>query len=258
MRAGWGPLVGLLSLALVGCGLVPPSLPTPPPVAATIRARTPVPTFTPAPPTETFAPSATPQAAAISTADPAHPPAGELLFEYTFDSAGNWGVGEDEASRIAAAGGVLNITLKRADWTTWTFAGRKAGGFYAEVSADVATCGQDDSYGLLFRVVDANNFYLFGLGCDARYRVRHRQDGEWNALVDWTPTPAIRAGGGARNLLAVRALGDEFKFFVNGEYLGSASDSSFAEGTFGLFAQAGLDAGLSVDFDNLRVRSAMP
>lgn len=247
-------LIALLSLALAGCGLAP-TFPTP---AATVRPRTPVPTISPAPPTPTIAPSARPQAAPTSTTDPAHLPAGDVLFEYTFDAAGNWGVGEDDASRIAVSGGVLTIAIKRSDWTTWTFAGRQAADFYAEASTEVAACGQDDSYGMIFRVVNADNFYLFGLACDARYRVRHRQDGEWNVLTDWTPSTAIQAGPGAHNLLAVRAMGDEFQFFANGEFLGGAVDSSFAEGKFGLFAQSGLAAGVSVNFDNLQVRAPTP
>ena len=261
MRDPWyvKALIALLTLVASACSVAPLPLPTP---TATVPApRTPVPTVTPAPslaPSDTPAPSLTP-APQTATATPAtatvlSPSGGDLLFEFTFDSAGIWGVGETESHTIAVAGGAMNVTLKQADRFALTFAGRRASDFYAEVSAVATGCGQDDSYGLLFRFVDDDNFYYFGLGCGARFRVRHRQDGKWNELVQWTPAEAIRAGDGVENRLGVRAAGDAFQFFANGAYLGEAADSSFAEGGFGLLAQSSLAAGISAKFDNLQVR----
>lgn len=259
-------LIGLLSLTVSACSVAPLPLPTPT-TAATERAPTPVPTVTLIPsiaPTERRPePSATPPSASAPpetpTAEPAGAPTGgALLFEYAFDSAGVWGVEDVESHRIAVAGGVMSITVKQTDWAAWTFAGRKASDFYAEVSAAATNCSQDDSYGMLFRVVDTDNFYLFGLGCGARYRVRHRQDGEWNELVDWTPAEGIDTGDGVENRLGVRAVGDGFRFYVNGTHLADTADSSFVEGQFGLFAQSSLAAGLSANFDNLQVRAATP
>ena len=263
---GWGvrPALAILALALAACNVAPLPLPTPT-VAPTV-ARTPVPTLTPLPPPSdtpepplaTPEPSPTEPTATPTAGGLTEPGGGDLLFEDLFASAGIWGVGDAEAYTIEASGGTLNITLKQADRWALTFAGRRVADFYAEISATAAGCGADDSYGLLYRFVDASNFYYFGLGCGARYRVRRYQAGEWKELIDWTPAAAILAGDAEENRLAVRALGGRFYFFANDEYLGEATDNSFAEGHFGVFAQSSAAGGLAARFDNLQVRAATP
>jgi hypothetical protein len=265
-------LAALLSgLALSACTLAPLPLPTPTPEPT--LARTPVPTLTPAPPQ---APSRSPTAPAptdtpepeptgptpTATAEPGvspEPVGGDLLASFDFSSPGIWGVDETDEYTIAVAGGTMNITVKQPDRWTLTIAGIQADDFLAEVTATVSACSADDSYGLLFRLVDASNFYYFGLGCGARYRVRQYQDGVWHELVEWTAAEeAFLTGEGAENRLAVRAVGDRFQFFANDQYLGDASDSSFAVGRFGLFVSSSTAGGIAAKFDNLQVREAAP
>jgi hypothetical protein len=255
-----------LSLALAACSVAPLPLPTPTPTPTVERS--PVPTLTPPPPpSETPAPSATPAPSETAPPSPTatvgaftEPGGGDLLFEDPFNSAGIWGVGEAEDYAIAAEGGTMNLTVKLPDRWTLTFAGRYLFDFYAEVTATAAVCNGDDSYGLLYRFVDASNFYYFGLGCGARYRVRHYQDGEWKELVEWTAAEVVASGQGenGERRMAVRAVGSQFYFFANGEYLGEASDSTLDEGQFGLLAQASAAGGLAVKFDDLQVREAAP
>jgi hypothetical protein len=240
-------------------------------VAAT--ARTPVPTLPPEPTlAPTPEPTATPETEPTEEPEPtsenptptpqaepvAGPAGGAVIAEFTFTDAGIWGVGETEEFAIAAADGTLNILVKRPDRYALTYAGLEIGDFLADVNTTVSHCTADDSYGLLFRFLDASNFYYFGLGCSARFRVRHLQDGQWNELIFWTASDAVQAGEGAENRLAVRAVDDRFEFYANDRYLAAASDSSFAEGQVGLFASASAAGGVMARFDNLQVREASP
>jgi hypothetical protein len=227
--------------------------------------RSPVPTTTPLPPpsatpepTATPAPSATPEPPSPTPNTFNEPGGGALVFEDLFNSAGIWGVEDTEAHTIAVAGGALTITVKQADRWALTLAGRQARDFYAEVTASATNCGGDDSYGLLFRLVDAANFYYFGLGCGGRYRLRGYVGGEWRELVEWTQadTVASAAAEDGSRKLAVRAVDDRLYFFANDIYLGEASDGALGVGTFGLFAHSTPLAGLAVRFDDLRVYAA--
>ena len=55
------------------------------------------------------------------------------------------------------------------------------------------------------------------------------------------------------NVLGVRAEGDLFKLYLNGEYLTSATDETFTGGKFGVFAYSQSTPGLQVAFDDLVV-----
>jgi hypothetical protein len=256
--------LALASLALAGCSVAP--LPLPTPTAAPTAERTAVPTLTPPPPpSATLPPSPTP--APSDTAPPPSPTAdtlvepggGELLFEEPFNAAGTWGVEDTETHAIAVADGALRITIKAADWRAFALSSRLAD-FYLEVTATAADCGGEDSYGVLYRYVDADNFYYFGLGCGARYRARHYQDGEWKELINWTQADVVASGEGenGERVLGLRAVGERFYFFANGQFLAEAADSALADGRLALLANSSPEAGLSVAFDDLRVYAPAP
>jgi hypothetical protein len=60
-------------------------------------------------------------------------------------------------------------------------------------------------------------------------------------LAGFNAAPAIHQGIGVPNSLAVRGQRSQFTFFINGQQVGQATDSSYLTGLFGLSAVSGME-----------------
>ena len=112
----------------------------------------------------------------------------------------------------------------------------------------------DGEWGLIYRVTSEDDYYLFEINAQQDYCVYLHQGGDWEALVDWTPSDAIQAD--QVNKLAVIAQGTQFLFFINGQFITQLSDDRLDAG------QTGVLIGLSNvgdqgtwEFDNFSLRS---
>jgi hypothetical protein len=56
----------------------------------------------------------------------------------------------------------------------------------------------------------------------------------------------------------VRAVNDQFSFYVNDEYLASATDDTFTQGRFGVFAKSFETADLTTHFDDITAWAIKP
>jgi len=252
--------------ALVPTSLLPAGRPTStavPLIMPAVSPDTPAPADTPAP-ENTAAPAdtATPAAADALTATVAAPPAntaaanttGALIFEDLFDTAGPWAVGDTTDSNVAVSGGALTYIQKNPGTFSYRIIGRQGSDFRAEVSTALPKgCGSGDKFGLMFRILDANNYYIFQIDCDGRYRLMRFVGGAGTPLIDWTQSTAIKRGANAANTLRVETKANSMAVFINGEQLGAASDSIFASGRFGLWVGSNVTNNFAVVFDELRV-----
>jgi len=124
--------------------------------------------------------------------------------------------------------------------------------FYLIVDAKRVRGDLSCLYGLLFRRLDRNNFYLFQISDEQYFTFELLSQDEWTTLIDRTNTPAVRPG--EVNQLAVRGEGSHFEFFINGEFVGEADNDEFSSGTVGLvigFPDAGSRA--VFEFDNFEL-----
>jgi hypothetical protein len=129
--------------------------------------------------------------------------------------------------------------------------------FYLIVDAKRVSGAKSSLYGLLFRRLDRNNFYLFQITDDQYFTLELLDQDEWTTLIDWTHTSAIHPG--EVNQLAVRGEGSHFEFFINDEFVGQADDAEFSSGGVGLvigFPNAGDKA--AFEFDNFEVGAPPP
>ncbi len=265
LTAVWTPTPIVVVVTLVGSGDGPDQIPTvtrgapataavlPPTLTAAPASPTPDPSQptgrapTPSQPTPPPTPSA--QAGAITPTPP-----GPLLFEDDFSQPSVWNTSEDDFQRTALEDGRLVFLIKVTDRYGLLYnLTRRARNFYAAFTGANTTCAFRDRYGLLFRVRDASNYYQFEVDCDGRYRLAKIAGGTLTPLKDWTKHPAVRAGNGAVNDLAVRAAGARLEAFANGQSLIEVTDSEFDEGGFGLYAGSGASPSFAAAFDNLRV-----
>jgi hypothetical protein len=222
----------------------------------------PLPSDTPAPSatfTHTPSPTSTPTITASPTFTPSPTPtiepppgAGELLFAESFEPpAYYWGVGNTNFSRSEILDGQLLVHVNRAA-LAYVFGNMPlSADFYYQVTARPGPCAAGEHYGLQVRAPDDTNFYLFGVTCEGRVRIQLLLNNAYTLLVDSPPNPAIKTGEGAVNVLAVRALGDDFEFYANGERVAALSDANHAEGKFGVYAKALNSLIFDVAFDDV-------
>ena len=271
--------LSMLLLALAACG-ARTSLPeTQAPATNTVPA--PVDTVAPTPtvpaPTEP-APTATNEPTAVSEATPttetvvtpATPvPAtpdpnqgvGGVVFEDRLNGQDGWGWSfSDDAAGFGVVGDELQAVMHDPNaWWRFTLGpdGLALGDQQVRVTAHTVACGANDEYALMFRagpVAGVDNqyqAYVFKLNCNGAARLDRMEGTQQTTLVDWTASDAIRAGAPAANTLMVWMQAEEFRFYVNDQYLFSAQDAAFTTGTFGFYVDDQTSGGLTVNFEDL-------
>jgi hypothetical protein len=177
-----------------------------------------------------------------------------LVYEEDFsDSFSGWDDAFDAYTRKVYGNNRYNIEVFASNLVAWGLANRIVSDFEIEVEGKLEDGDVTDSYGLLFRFKDRNNFYRFDISGDGYYLFSKFVDGEWITLVDWTPSEFINTGIGATNILKVSAFGPNITLWVNGQQLTSATDDSVARGNFGFFTGTFAEPYSWVSFDNLKM-----
>ncbi len=213
--------------------------------------------------------------------------AGSLLYAATFDGGatdgfnGEW---DQYAGRLSTQidGGELRVSIGEAGGGAYSVAAPYFGDFDLRVAAQAVEGPVDNGYGVVFRLRDHDNYYLFLISSDGWYQVSRVLDSQPLVLSDWIESPAINQGLNTVNDVRVIARGDQFRFSINGEDVvlclatgdtptgqaiynagtgecmgGNVSDTladnSIPNGQIGVTAQATSDAGVVAAFDNLLV-----
>ena len=277
MRRGPAAAVAAIGLALLACSLRPASPPAPSATPAlTLEPATALPAATAAPsavrpPTSTASPASatpSPKASPVFSATPSQAPTpdpnlgvGDKVYDDQFDgkSGWYWNYVENDVADFSVAGGKLNAVMKVSTAGPRVTGGNpalKIGDQQLRVTADTNLCYAKDEYGVMFRVnPDTTDGYLFELSCEGKARAAVLHNYHPTVLVDWTASPAIVAGAPAQNTLMVWAAGDQFNFYVNDKYLFSATDKTFADGTYGFYIYDRTNGGASVSFSQLTARA---
>jgi hypothetical protein len=126
--------------------------------------------------------------------------------------------------------------------------------FTAKVDVTHVSGSENASYGLLFRLEDAENLYYFCISDVGFYYAGLLENGVWITLIDWTETTTINVN--SANTLKVVGNGNEFTFYINDTEVDSLRDSTHSSGTAGLAIEL-YDAGdqSTFEFDNFTIES---
>lgn len=170
-----------------------------------------------------------------------------------------WPTGEDKYTAIDFKDGQLRLTgLTTTDG--WRLAAtEQLANFYLEAAISSGTCAGTDRYGLMYRVPvarEANKGYLLGVSCDGKYSLR-----EWDATlgskgtmtthINWTASDAIQAGSNKMNKVGIMAVGDRMIIYINGVMINEVKDSTFEQGSFGLFVGARETTNFTISVDEV-------
>jgi len=220
---------------------------------------TPVPTATSAPALPTFTPAPT---APPGDSIPTSPPVLDApdFFDNFSDNRNNWFEGDnsdeygdynaeivDGRYRLSqqAAKSVFSWELpQNADFDN----------FIMSVDVTPVQFNEAFAFGLIFRVVDNQEFYAFEVDSDGYFFINLYQDGDWQTLVDFTEMTAI--DGENTNHLMVKAVGSTLSFYINDEEAITIEDKTLSRGAIGVAFELYEDGNTAtVDFDNLQVQA---
>jgi hypothetical protein len=210
-----------------------------------------VPTATPVP-TATRLPSPTPDAGpAEVVAIRRQPP----TFASDFDTPEeHWPAASNDFATYTFQDGAFHVRILAVNTLGWSIDERTsqaaAADFYVEVELTDITGLIDSENGLVFRLRDANNFYLFGISGQATYSLFAKREGVWQPVVNWTASPALAAGRGATNRLAVLAQGASISLLANDSLLVTVTDATHSQGSIGLVAGSFAEPNVEIAFDH--------
>jgi hypothetical protein len=163
-----------------------------------------------------------------------------LLYSEDFEEA-TW----LQTEKLYYENGRYYIYSTDQDWYTWQQ--HAFDDFVYEVEAQWQGGKPDYGFGIIFRVQDADNYYLFDITKTGYYKVDKRIAGSYHALTEWERSSAIDPQG--INYLKVRAVGKRLSFYINNNSVKELVDDTFSKGEFGLFSAQDVRAA----FDNIRI-----
>ncbi len=178
-----------------------------------------------------------------TVAGDAPPAIGELIFVDDFSNAGS-GLYEDEAAEEWGQG-YYDLEREQYVYDLAPDSGTLYD-YYPDVAlpqsfvyeAALAYEGSPDNlYGVIFQVVDDEQFYLFQVSGDGYFIVEKSTDDGIETLVDWTIGDMIATGEGGENVLTVAGEDDLYRLYINGQEVAGFSDSSYSGGTIGIVAE---------------------
>jgi hypothetical protein len=181
-----------------------------------------------------------------------------VLFADDFSDAeaAGWSLRRTTDYRIEILDGQMIMAMNQPEWSAWTTTGATAGDAVIEVDATWLEGPEENEFGIIFRLApteDDEDFYTFGISMTGEYSLWLRSAGDWETLADWRRSGAIRTGVGEINRLRVEAVGAEILLSINGVEVERLTDTTLAEGEFGLYLATTEEPGLVVAFDNFVV-----
>ena len=183
---------------------------------------------------------------------------GEITFQDDFSSAGGWALSDTIKGSVALGKNKLTIAINVPKTYLASIRSQPIlGDFYAEITASPNLCRGADEYGLLIRVASEQDYYRFSVSCDGQTRLDRVYRGQASSPQPWMLGSRIPIGSPSTSRLAVWAVGNEMRFFINDEYQFSVRDPLLAGGRLGVFARSAGDNVVTVNFSNLVVQEIL-
>ncbi len=197
---------------------------------------------------------------ACSFAESASPFGENVIFhdEFVLGQMADWQVEGDAQGRTTVVNEQLMVELNAPNMMQFSSLPEQSyDNFIFEVDARQLAGDPGNTYGVLFRMQDAAQFYRFELTGDGLYMVERRNaDGTWTRFVDdWMESSAIAQGINARNRIRIEAIGNNFSAFVNDQLVHQFVDDAYASGSIGLDAGTFVQPHTQAVFDNVVVRT---
>jgi len=189
------------------------------------------------------------------TPPPPPPPPPDALFQDDFSDPGSgWEEGDYEGGGVGYKGGVYFVTSIGDGATMWGVANQSFDNLIIEVDATQVSGPANDNndYGVACREQGNGDGYYLLISGDGGYAILKAKGDDFEPLVDWTPSDAVRQGNATNHIRAI-CDGSHLVLFVNGQRLATAEDNTFTSGDIALTATSYEDEPTEIHFDNLVV-----
>ena len=227
---------------------------TPPPTDTMIPTETAIPVEHSKTPTES--PSAT--AAPTLTVAPSDPAVllGNPAWAYDFNGTSSpWDFDSDQAI-FETSDGSLNITAQgNRNWHSWWVSSPRLGDAYVEMKMEMAECSGFDRFGFSVRASsEGDQFYFLDLTCDGRWGFfRMAPDVEINEIRAYQELDISLNTWTEPHRVGIWMEGSSFRFYIDGEEIGLASDDDLVnEGFIGFMIAFAETSGYTVRVDQLQ------
>jgi len=141
----------------------------------------------------------------------------------------------NEESEQRYVGDLYRIQINRPGVRVWTTLGQPGLGAY-RLEADLRLASQEQfawGYGgLIVRYQNDENFYLFVVDGEGRYRIELVEKGAWRTIRPWTQSSS--QSGGRQSILAVTDDGAELRLFINAVQEDAVAEPRLPTGDVGL------------------------
>lgn len=222
-------------------------------------------TNTPAPATETpaptstivwFPPSATPTSQFLATKAPTpemRPGLSTDLLTDDFSDSFNWDIASSDDASSQIQDNRLTLAVQSEVYMTSLRRDTLLTDYYAEITAQPSLCRSTDSYGILVRA-NGGSYYRFALACDGTVRAERVSNSVRLVLQQPLPSGDVPPGAPGNVRIGVWAVGRELRLFLNGRFQFSIDDPSFPIGTLGVFVRSAGETPVVVSFSDLVIQ----
>ncbi len=180
---------------------------------------------------------------------------GSVLFFDDFSRASSgWDREDGEDGQTDYVPGGYLIWVKQPNLDLWANPGLDLGDVSIEVDAARVDGPLSNTYGVICRYQDGDNYYFGIISSDGYYAIGKRFEGENTLLTDEKLQPTDKvADGTSVNHLRLDCIGSTLNFYANGYLLGTTSDAAFSRGDVGVIAGTMAETGVAVTFDNFEI-----
>lgn len=230
--------------------------------AATEAIQAPTETVAP-PPTETEAvieetSTPTSTATASPTPEPDDPAQqlGSPAWTYDFNgSSSPWDFDSDQAT-FNTNNGTLNMTAKaNANWHSWYVSSPRLQNAYVEATIEMSTCSGQDRFGLAVRSSsDGQQFYFLTITCSGQWGFFLMEpDVNISQIIGYQPAAPLSDRPNSPHRVGIWMKGSSFTLYIDGEEVGTASDSTLTgDGYTGFLIAYANNPGFTVRVDELK------
>jgi hypothetical protein len=159
---------------------------------------------------------------------------------------------EDWLFKVEMATGVYQMQVQPGRLAWSTIGATRLSGYEATATVTVAPTTPAGYAGLVGRLQDQENFYLFAIDGQGRFGVQLWQNGAMQTLMPWSGE-AVGNEAGKANRLALVDNGQVLRFFVNELIRFEVANPQLPPGDLGLFTGAPGESAAQATADWLRI-----
>ncbi|MCF6213735.1 MAG: caspase family protein [Flavobacteriaceae bacterium] len=187
----------------------------------------------------------------------------DVIFNDKFNSNLNdWAVADNENATLSVKNGYYNFKHKR-DKLGWTSSKtikiNESKDF--EIEADIKKVAgiQNNGFGIIWGRKDSDNEFQFFISGDGSYYIKYYEDNELNVIKKWTVSSYINTGNGATNKLKIRKIGNQYKYYINDNFVTQGDAVSFFGDRIGFIIYGNQSIAvntLNVSYINKKIKSS--